>query len=189
VSDTWRCFVALPAGDPFRRAFSGRLGEWQRRPDLAGLRWSQPEAWHVTIGFLGDVPPTDVPRVLAALRAAGRPHQVAGLSTSGVGGFPSSSRARVVWCGVADPSGELSALADAVRGALALGTAEPFRAHVTLARARSLPVDLRGWVADALAPEVPVPVDRIELMRSHLGHGPARYEALGSVRLGVPAGV
>ncbi|MEP7083082.1 MAG: RNA 2',3'-cyclic phosphodiesterase [Chloroflexota bacterium] len=181
--------MAVPIGHELQAELATSMGDWRRRPDLAGLRWSEPESWHLTLAFLGDVPAADLPRLTSALEAAGRGHEVGELRTSGLGGFPSTARARVAWCGVADPAGRLGALGDAVRDALALPRTEPFNAHVTLARARSAPVDLRPWLASARVLEVRVPVDRVELMRSHLGRGPARYEVLASVSLGVPAGV
>lgn len=188
MTESWRCFVAIPVGPELRAALATSVAGWRRMPDLAGLRWSEPEAWHLTLAFLGDIPATDVPRLSAALDAGAGGHEVGELRTSGLGAFPSASRARVAWCGVADPSGRLTELAEAVREGLALPAGEPFRAHVTLARARSAPVELRRWVASP-APDVRVPVDRMQLMRSHLGQGPARYEVLASVPLGVPAGV
>lgn len=188
MTESWRCFVAVPVGDEFRAAFASSVGEWGRRPDLEGLRWSEPDAWHLTLAFLGDIPAADVPRLTGALEACCRSHDVGELHPSGLGGFRSASRARVAWCGVADPFGRLRALAHAVREALGLEV-EPFRAHVTLARARSAPVDLRHWVASTHAPQLRIPLDRVELMRSQLGRGPARYEVLGSISLGVPIGV
>ena len=68
---------------------------------------------------------------------------------------------------------------------LGLEPGGPYRPHLTLARARFQPVDLRHWLADA-SPSVPdgrLEVGRVELMRSHLGAGPARYETLATVTL------
>ena len=62
-----------------------------------------------------------------------------------------------------------------------------FRPHVTLARAR----DRHGAAVPSLPVESlqtsEVPVRGVALMRSHLGHGPARYEPLGTVPLAVAA--
>jgi 2'-5' RNA ligase len=188
VTDPWRCFVAVPIGDDLGARLASAVAEWRGRPDLAGMRWTEPESWHLTLAFLGPVAATDVPGVTAALDAIVPGHEGSELRTGDLGGFPSTARARVAWYGVADPSGRLYRLAAEVRRALALPDAEPFRGHVTLARARSAPVDLREWVAAARPPEGGIVVDRVELMRSHLG-GPARYEVLASIPLGVAAGV
>ncbi|HUH17038.1 MAG TPA: 2'-5' RNA ligase family protein, partial [Methylomirabilota bacterium] len=90
------------------------------------------------------------------------------------------------WYGIADPDGALSALAAEVRRAVGVPGQPAFRPHLTLARARH-EVDLRDWVSHAAAPGGRLVVDRLELMRSHVGSGPARYETLASIRLGVPA--
>ena len=75
-------------------------------------------------------------------------------ATGGLGAFPSPGSARVLWYGVADPDGRLAALAGDLTGALGLDGRGPFRPHVTLARARREPVDLRRWLgAAASAPE------------------------------------
>ena len=63
--------------------------------------------------------------------------------------------------------------------------ADRFRAHITLARARREPIDLRAWLAEAAtsAPEGELTVDHVQLMRSHLGPRGARYETLESLEL------
>jgi RNA 2',3'-cyclic 3'-phosphodiesterase len=188
VTDSWRCFVAVPVGEDLRAALGPAVDAWRERPDLGGLRWSEPESWHLTLAFLGAVKAEDVPRAAEAIESVGRPYEAFDLRTGRVGGFPSAARARVAWYGASDPAGRLRVLAEAVRRALAL-PATPFRGHVTLARAGSTPVDLRKWVQSADPPEGRLVVDRVELMRSHLGRGPARYEVLASTPLAVGAGV
>jgi len=189
VTESWRCFVAVPVGQELRATLASAVGAWRERPDLAGLRWSEPESWHLTLAFLGAVPAADVGRLAEALEAVDRGQEASVLRTGDVGGFPSTSRARVAWYGVSDPAGRLHSLADSVRRALALPEAAPVRGHVTLGRARSAPLDLRPWVASARPPEGNLVVERVDLMRSHLGRGPARYEVLATIPLGVGARV
>src|SRR5688500_15706343 len=88
-------------------------------------------------------------------------------------------RARVLWYGIEDPAGELAALARDLHSELGLEVAGPYRPHLTLARARRLPINLAPWLADASAPEGELVVDRLDLMRSHLGDASARYEVVG----------
>ena len=189
MTESWRCFVAVPIGEELRATLGQAVDAWRERPDLAGLRWSQPESWHLTLAFLGAVAAEDVARSAEAIESAGREYDAFELRTGGVGGFPSASRARVAWYGVSDPAGGLRSLAAAVRLSLALPVTTPFRGHITLARARSAPVDLRSWLKSARPPEGRLLVDRIELMRSHLGSGPARYEVLATIPLVVAARV
>jgi 2'-5' RNA ligase len=186
--ERWRCFVAVPLGEELRRELAAAVDGWRHSPALAGLRWSDPASWHVTLAFLGSIEASSVPDVAGRLADAAARHLAMRLSTGGVGGFPSAARARVAWYGVADPWGALAALARDVRRATAVeGSA--FRGHITLARARRDPVDLRAWLREADAPGGGLVVDRVELMRSHLGSGPARYEVLESFSLGARVGV
>ncbi|MCA1836889.1 MAG: hypothetical protein LC721_11420, partial [Actinobacteria bacterium] len=96
--------------------------------------------------------------------------------------------ARVLWYGIGAGAPELDRLAAAVRRAVGVEPTSPFRGHLTLVR----PVGRASLaLTDAqlarTAPESDVRVDTMHLMRSHLGHGPARYESLAPIRLGGPA--
>jgi len=189
VTDAWRCFVAVPLPERLRTALSVSVGAWREEAGAPALRWTAPDGWHVTLAFLGATDPTLVPALAEALRAAlpGWPAWTA--PAGGLGAFPRAARARVLWYRVEDPSGALGALASAVRDALqpiapSLREAQSFRAHVTLARARDPGgTDLRAWLEERPAPAAALPVDRVILFRSHLGAGPARYEALETVPL------
>ena len=187
MSETWRCFVAVPLVEELRVALRTLVEGLRDEPDLAGLRWTDADAWHVTLAFLGAVEADRVDHHVASLREVAAAHRPMRLATGGVGGFPSAGRARVVWYGVADPDGRLGALARDVRLALGVEGSE-FRAHVTLARARREPVSVRELV-DRPSPEGTLAVDHLALMRSHLGRGPARYEGLADVELGATARV
>jgi 2'-5' RNA ligase len=60
---------------------------------------------------------------------------------------------------------------------------ERFRGHLTLARARDRFGTDAGGLVDVPVPTSRLVVDRLVLYRSHLGRGPARYEALASGEL------
>jgi 2'-5' RNA ligase len=92
----------------------------------------------------------------------------------------------VAWYGVADPDRRLRRLAADVGRAVDLEPDRPFAPHVTLARSRGAHVDLRRWIDEATAPEGSLDVDRVELIRSHLGRGPAHYETIASAVLRSP---
>jgi 2'-5' RNA ligase len=116
------------------------------RPDVAGVRWTAPDRWHVTLAFLGEVPDRDLKVWGAALRAVARrvaapPEAVLGPATTVLG--------RGVLC---VPVAGLEAAAAAVRTtAVGLGLPvdpTPFLGHLTLGRARgrgrSIPPGLAG---------------------------------------------
>jgi len=184
MSEAWRCFVAAPLGAELAARLSEAVDQWRDRPDLAGLRWGDPANWHLTFVFLGDVDPGTIDALTDRLAAAAARHEPTRVATGGLGGFPSSTRARVAWYGVGDPEARLRALADDVGRAVDLDPDRPFNAHVTLGRARGPALDLRTWVRDAAPPVGHLDVDRLELVRSRPGGDPVHYEALASVSLG-----
>ena len=188
TDERWRLFVAVPIGDDLREALSKPAGEWRNEDALAGLRWTDPAGWHVTLAFLGPTDATQVAELADRLANVAERHEPITSPTGGLGAFPTRVHARVAWYGVEDADGRMGRLAADVSTALGLAS-RPLRPHITLARVRRQPVDLRSWLASASAPEGVLTTDRIELMRSHTGPGPARYETLATMKLGVPAGV
>jgi RNA 2',3'-cyclic 3'-phosphodiesterase len=185
MTERWRCFVAAPINEGLRRRVAAAAETWRAHPEAAGLRWTDPASWHFTLAFVGLVAVADVGHITGAIERVAGGAAPMRLATGGLGAFPSPRRARVLWYGIADPHARLAELARALAGALDLDPETPFRPHLTLARARSRPVSVADLVAHADAPRGRIDVDRIDLMRSHLGGGPARYERLASVRLEV----
>jgi RNA 2',3'-cyclic 3'-phosphodiesterase len=173
--------VALPA--ELRQVLAEHLCA-PHIPELPGRR-VPPESWHLTLRFLGDTPPTQAERLRQVLRAADL-----GASFTirfGAGGaFPRPARASVLWLGIdegAEHLGRLAARVEQVaRQAGFAAENRPFHPHLTLSRLQP-PRDLR-----ALLPAIPtfshtLPVRAVVLFRSHLGRGPARYEAVEEVRV------
>ena len=103
-----------------------------RRPDL---RWTNREAWHVTLAFLGQVDEAAAARLLPRLERAARRHQQVRLAFEGAGAFPSATRANVLWSGLSGDRGALARLAESVAaGARRAGAPPPdkgrrFRPH------------------------------------------------------------
>ncbi len=184
MTDAWRCFVSVPIPDGLRASLGEAVDGWRSRPDLAGLRWTDPNAWHLTLAFLGATDPGAVDRLGARLASIAAGHRRFDLPTGGLGGFPSDGRARVAWYGIEDPDGRLRSLADDVGRGVDLEADRQFTAHLTLGRTGRDRLDLRPWIREADAPRGTLKVASIELMRSHPGRGPGRYESLASARLG-----
>jgi 2'-5' RNA ligase len=154
-----RLFFALPLPAPLREA----LGHWQQTGPP--VRWSRTEGLHVTLAFLGDRPAEALPALDALASAVAARHAPFALHTEGLGGFPGSRRARILWLGLA-PAPALESLARDLRGALATAgepfDSKPFRAHVTLARLRR-PQPLRVFDAP---PPATFTADRLVLFES-----------------------
>jgi RNA 2',3'-cyclic 3'-phosphodiesterase len=157
------------------------------------LRWTNREAWHVTLAFLGQVDEAAAARLLPRLERAARRHQQVRLAFEGAGAFPSATRANVLWSGLSGDRGALARLAESVAaGARRAGAPPPdkgrrFRPHLTLARCR-LPADVTGLVAALEGYRgQPWTADRVHLVRSRLGATEhPRYTSLASWPLRTP---
>jgi 2'-5' RNA ligase len=188
IDDQWRCFVGVPIGEPLGGELSDALASLQAAAsaDADELRWIDPHAWHLTLAFLGPTAEAEVPRLIDAMGEVASNHAPFSIPTGGLGAFPSRRDVRILWYGLADRSRRLAELAIAVRIAVDCETASPFRAHLTLARARGD----RGVAVPAATWKVPMPagmlaVEQLVLYRSHLGAGPASYEILAAAPLGL----
>lgn len=179
----WRCFVAVPIDTALREALAAITGDLRGRPGAEAWRWTDADGWHVTLAFMGPTDPARVSALGSALQSVARRQAAFTLDAGGLGGFPSRGRARVLWYGVSDPDGRLRNMAQAVRGAVGLTDDERFHGHLTLARARErFGTDASELVATPV-PDARLEVDRLVLYRSHLGSGPAHYEALAAAAL------
>lgn len=118
-----------------------------------GLRFVPSDQWHVTTAFYGEVSQHVVPELVERLgRAAGRSPRMT-LAVSGLGTFPKqAAKTRVLWAGIDGDVADLSRLADRCAAAgrrCGLAMEErTYRPHLTLARARREPVDLRATLAE-----------------------------------------
>lgn len=181
-----RLFVALEPPAEVLADLATVAAELRERPDATGnVRWSSDTQWHLTLAFLGAVGEDRLPELSRRLTRAASRHGPVRLWLSGGGGFGSAKSARVLWVGVDGDRKPLRVLA----GSVAAGARKAgidvregrFRAHVTLARLRE-PADVRPFVERLASYTGPAwTVDRIHLIRSHLGQGEAgraRYETV-----------
>jgi 2'-5' RNA ligase len=129
-----RTFIAIDLPEAIRAEIF-RVME-SLRPAAPRLRWSRPEGLHITLKFIGEIPPANVEQVkqlLTTLPPTG-PFQI---SIRQSGFFPNPRRPRVFWLGV-ETGAELAALARRIDRALAaIGVApetRDYNAHLTLAR-------------------------------------------------------
>lgn len=134
-----RTFVAVEVDEASRRELARLLTSF--RASQADVKWVSPENLHLTLKFLGDIPPEAIGEVVGRLDQVSRGVKPFRLRLGGLGAFPTGAAPRVVWVGVTEGRAELSALAAKVEEALADSAARreerPFSAHLTLGRVRS----------------------------------------------------
>jgi 2'-5' RNA ligase len=148
------------------------------RPEVAGLRWTTRDQWHVTLRFLGSV--EDLDAAVAAVRSIQAPACDVTVGPA-VGRFGK----RILHV----PTHGLDEVAAATLAATA-DVGEPpedraFKGHLTLARSRRGETDLRPLKGTAITGAWQA--DQVTLVRSHLGGSGARYEVIERVPLADPA--
>ncbi len=147
---------------------------------LENARWQDDEQLHLTLTFLGEVPPVRVDDLVASLsRVSFEPFA---LEVKGVGHFEHKGRVHTVWAGIAH-SPALVALQASVAQACAAAGAVPdqrrYLPHITLARMNRGGADLPAWlVRHALLALPSFTVARFALFESTLAHGGAVYTPL-----------
>ena len=191
--DILRLFYAVPIPAEARAKVSELIDRVQAGvgDGTARIRWVHVDGLHLTLRFLGATPDRLRPALEAAADAAAAGIDGFEVALSGGGAFPSLARPRSLWVGVSEGEDGLTALADELsrRSAdvgLQLET-RPFAAHLTIARTDGLrlgPAAATALAEAASAIDVRFTADRVVLFRSHLGGGPARYEALHEAHLG-----
>ena len=133
-----RAFIAIELPAPVKEAIAG-LRERLRRSG-AKASWVKTENMHLTLRFLGDVPPERLDRLGTRFGDAAAQCAAFPLSVAGTGLFPNARRPSVVWAGVAAPEGGLRSARpgaeDAARAAGLPPDNKPFHPHITLARIR-----------------------------------------------------
>jgi 2'-5' RNA ligase len=136
-----RAFVAIELPQNLKPAVLQLIENLQGLPDSDLIRWVKPQAFHLTLVFLGDVDSKRIPDLSSSLQAAASVNLPFQTSLAGMGAFPNWSRPRVLHLEIADPAGRLTALQHSVQSELEpLGfepERRPFTPHLTLGRARN----------------------------------------------------
>ncbi len=173
-----RLFIGVPLTEEARRAVEAHLR--RTMPDGVPGRPVPAANWHLTLRFLGA---TRAEQLAAVVRHVSAAELGDGFDVGfgGLGAFSRPRSARVLWIGLTDGVDRLKALAriaeDAARAAGFAPEEKSFKPHLTLSRIQP-PRDLTRAIAGVPPLELRMPVREVVVFRSHLGGGPARYEAV-----------
>jgi len=174
-----RSFLALALPEAVREACARLVGELRARPGGEGVRWVRPEAYHLTLRFLGNVAVDSLPDLSKCVGEAVAGSAAFEASLGELLAFPDRRRPRVVAL-AAHPAPALAALAERVEeGVVAAGlpaATRRFSAHLTLGRVRNRRLPSFEGVQ---APEPGrFPADPVVLFQSDLAPEGAHYTAL-----------
>lgn len=168
-----KLFLALALPEPIEDEL------WPLHGGVPGADWTAPADHHLTLRFLGEVPPDRqlaLEQALRSFRFASLPLQLRGL-----GHFPPRGRPKVLWAGLADNPELLRLQTKLERLVVGLGFGpEPrqYAPHVTLARLRNSPPHrVAEWLgAHGLFAGQPWQADEIVLFSSRGLAGETDYQ-------------
>lgn len=185
ASSDLRTFFAIELGGAARRIAAEVAKRLAAEPGGEEVRWTRPEAYHVTLRFVGRTPRDHVVDLARAVQ-----RRVAGtapfaLSLGALHAFPSPRRPRVVVLDV-EPAAPIAALARTVEQGVADAGFPPeeraFHPHLTLGRvmerSRTTP-----RLHASLGPTEPAPFDvaSVVFFQSVLAPGGSRYTPLARI--------
>ena len=189
-------FIALDIPPSVEKA----IAVIQNRFKSLGLHasWVRPGNIHLTLKFLGDTEPNQVPGIsdkITVALALLAPFEV---SLDRVGVFPDLKRPRVLWVGLKDEQGTLKTLQSGIEQALESAgfpaDPKPFSPHLTLARIKSpkgiksprgineLKDELDALLSEGIDPN-PFPVESVQLYESQLTPKGSIYTVLANFKL------
>jgi len=184
---TLRLFIALPAEAAARALASvhAHLSRYSR-----DLKVVLPEHYHITLAFLGSVPYGQA-MSLAEDFSRIRPAPCLPFAMKGLGAFPSTSRPRVIWCGIECDYDAVRRLARMAEEAAApygyTPEKRPFQPHLTIARVRDdhrPSTEISAYLASQSDAHYGESVfSQMVLFRSELGRDGPRYTPLATVLL------
>jgi RNA 2',3'-cyclic 3'-phosphodiesterase len=187
--ETLRTFIAFPlpasVRDHIQSIQDGVRAEGFR------MRWVKPENIHLTLKFLGNVAPADIGFIAEAMAETVRSAPLIHLGAKGLGVFPGISRPRVLWIGLQGETHSLIEIRKRLNERLGrvgiAPDARPFKAHLTIARAKgNLNSKALAGVMATLGntDSAPFTAEEMVLYQSELKPDGAVYTRLKSVLLG-----
>ncbi|NSW84799.1 MAG: RNA 2',3'-cyclic phosphodiesterase [Syntrophobacteraceae bacterium] len=133
-----RTFIAIDLPVRVQKALENFERELKKSD--AAVTWVKPERIHLTLKFLGEVPPEQIAEIQAAIQLVASSTDRFRVKPAGCGAFPTMKQMRVVWVGLTGDARALEDLQKKVEAAMVpLGfEAEdrPFKPHLTLGRVK-----------------------------------------------------
>ena len=190
-TQTIRSFIAIPLPQATQQTIADWLSALQKR-QKNGVRWVDAAKMHLTMKFLGDITPEQVPIVQQEMQAVTAEYPVFSFDLKGLDGFPGVYKPRVVWVGVIAPPVLQQLHHDLVTRLADIGfpaEERKFSPHLTMGRIsrHASEKDIAG-VSNLLRqpPKIAlsgIPVDSLHFYHSDLRPGGSVYHLLGQAHL------
>lgn len=134
-----RSFISIDIPDELKKDVKA-LQEMFKKCD-ADVRWTRPEAMHLTLKFLGNVEEKQIEEIKIILKEIALQTPLINIKLNGAGVFPNQKSPRVLWVGIIENDGILDNLQKRMDAELSkIGFEKEkrgFKPHLTLGRIRS----------------------------------------------------
>jgi RNA 2',3'-cyclic 3'-phosphodiesterase len=180
----WRVFCAVELPDVVRARLEDHVLRLRQKVPDAAASWSRVENIHLTLKFFGNVEAERIQKISEAAERVVKQFSTFQINVGETGVFPRASRPQVLWIGIGDPLGQLTALQEKLENECA---AEGFpkenrayRPHLTIARLRR-PEGARQLAEAHLGMRfepVEVAVKEIVVFRSELSPKGSKYTSI-----------
>ena len=133
-----RLFFGIPVSDAGRQMVSSRIDSLRQSRAFGKVTWVKPEAVHITLRFLGELPDSILP-ALNAWPAAFPNFSPVTCSIGALGGFPNLTRPKVLFLDVTPHEPFLDIYRHLDAFLLTLGIPQedrPYNPHLTLGRVK-----------------------------------------------------
>jgi 2'-5' RNA ligase len=176
---TWRTFCAVELPAEVREQLQQHIVSLRKQVPEPPASWSRVENIHLTLKFFGNVELDRIPMISAAATRTTEQFSKFEIQVGNTGVFPRPSRAQVLWIGVSDPSGQLSALQKQFEAECAAAGFEKedraYHPHLTIARLRKPDRQLADTHLNLNFPSVAVRVHELVFFRSEPSSKGSRY--------------
>ena len=178
----WRVFCAVELPAEVRARLEDHVRRLREKVPDAAASWSRVENIHLTLKFFGNVEVKRIEKVSAAAERAVKEFSTFQIGVGGTGVFPRASRPQVLWIGVTDPSGQLTALQKKFENECAAeGFPKEDRAykpHLTIARLRKPEVSLADAHLKMQFEPIQVAIKDLVVFRSELSPKGSKYTVI-----------
>lgn len=135
-----RLFIAVDLSSDLRDSLKAQISHLKSIVGSGPIRWINPEAVHLTLKFLGEVPQRQIEEISSVLTRIAAQHLAFTFHVGTFGCFPNWRRPNVFWVGIREPSGKLERLRNRIEEEFQhLGYPREdraFRPHLTIGRTR-----------------------------------------------------
>lgn len=134
-----RAFIAIDLPDQLQDALEKQITRLRQPLGDELIRWVPTQNMHLTLKFLGTISASHLEFLKQLITQTVESHAPFDMQINGIGSFPNSKQARILWAGIHAPA-ELSSLQKSLEaGTTRLGyeaEERPFSPHLTLGRVR-----------------------------------------------------